>query len=343
MKTVLLNHGLASVTEALRLLRTGRRLGEFRLVAARPAHVRLGAGAEAEVVLPEPGKLAPEAYVQQLLSWCAQYEVTVFWPQFWLKTVLRHQAEFAAQGVRLLLPCPDLATWQLLQDKAQVYRAVQPHLPPAWLPDWRGVTDAAGFATALRELESRHERLCIKPTVGVYGGGFRILDRLRTPVSRWLANDTLHARPEEVSAWLAQTPTACLLLEYLPGAERSIDCLAWQGELVTAVVRRKASPAPWQLVEDHPESLELARQLCRQFQLNGVINIQTRERLGPDGRMQPVLLEINPRMSGGVGMSSAAYNLPLAAVRLALGQALDLPLVRTGLQVRLAETVTVAG
>lgn len=342
MTAVLLNHGLASVTEALRLLRTGRRLGEFQLLAMRPAHLRLGASAEADIVLPELGKVAPEVYVQQLLQWCEQYKVTVFWPQFWLKTVLRYQTEFTQRGIHLILPCPDLATFALLQDKVQVYDAVRGRLPPAWLPDYRRVTDSADFAAALAELAPRHERLCIKPTVGVYGGGFRILSD-NSPVQRWLANDTLHARPKEVAAWLAKTPTACLLLEYLPGAERSIDCLACHGELVAAVVRRKASPAPWQWIEDHPESLELARLLCRQFQLNGVINIQTRERMLQDGRVQPVLLEINPRMSGGIGMSSAAYNLPLAAVRQALGQALDLPPVRTGFQVRLAETVAVVG
>ena len=46
-----------------------------------------------------------------------------------------------------------------------------------------------------------------------------------------------------------------LAMEYLAGDERSIDCLAHQGRLVRAVVRRKPANAHgrWQLIEDDPE------------------------------------------------------------------------------------------
>jgi hypothetical protein len=212
------------------------------------------------------------------------------------------------------------------------------------LPDYLKVTDAATFQAGVTALTPRHARLCIKPVNGVYGSGFRILTPTSRPLHRWLKNDTLHANPDEVAAWLAEAPanSAYLLMEYLAGDERSIDCLARQGELVRAVVRRKASPAPWQLIEDHPESLALARILCRRFGLNGVVNIQTRERILPNGVREPVLLEINPRMAGGIGMSSTALNLPLWAVRQALGILNAPPPVQTGARVRLAETVTVA-
>lgn len=76
---------------------------------------------------------------------------------------------------------------------------------------------------------------------------------------------------------------------------------------------------------------ELARKLTRHFRLNGVFNIQFRDHDG-----MPFLLEINPRMSGGIHyacLSGVAF--PYWAIRLALETAEpeDVPRPKTGIRV----------
>ena len=75
---------------------------------------------------------------------------------------------------------------------------------------------------------------------------------------------------------------------------------------------------------------DLAARLTRRLRLDGVFNVQFR-----DGDGVPYLLEINPRMSGGLLYAClSGLCFPYWAVRLALGAAPDLvPLPRTGLRV----------
>ena len=113
-----------------------------------------------------------------------------------------------------------------------------------------------------------------------------------------------------------------LAMEYLAGDERSIDCLAWDGRLVRAVVRRKPAEARgrWQLIEKDPEGWEIARRAVAAFHLHGLVNVQTRERVHPDGRREQCFLEVNPRMSGGIDLAcQAGLNLPYWLLRLVAG------------------------
>jgi len=77
--------------------------------------------------------------------------------------------------------------------------------------------------------------------------------------------------------------------------------------------------------------LDATSRLCADYQLNGVFNAQFRE-----GGGRPRLLEINPRMSGGIGMAClAGPNLPYIALRgFAEGyEGLDVPTPRHGMRV----------
>jgi hypothetical protein len=104
-----------------------------------------------------------------------------------------------------------------------------------------------------------------------------------------------------------------LVSEYLNGAEYSIDCLAYDGRLYAAVPRRKLD-GRMRWLEDNPELLEIARRTTEIYRLPYIFNIQVRYRDGV-----PKLLEINPRMSGGLYISCmSGVNFPYLAVKLLL-------------------------
>ena len=102
------------------------------------------------------------------------------------------------------------------------------------------------------------------------------------------------------------------------------------------MVRRKSNGAePGQWIEDHPAVLEWCARLTEHFKLTGLYNIQFKE----DSLGNPLLLEINPRMSGGLAMACmAGVNFPLWAARLAMGSAApnEVPQPRTGFRVCMA-------
>ena len=100
----------------------------------------------------------------------------------------------------------------------------------------------------------------------------------------------------------------------MEGPEYSVDCLARDGRLVRATIRKKSRSVggPEAIVED-AEILDWSARLAEIFHLGHIFNVQLIR--SKDG---PKLLEINPRMAGGLYFSClAGVNYPYWALRLA--------------------------
>lgn len=272
----------------------------------------------------------PEASPDEWLSWLAETVLTeridLVWPQAWIKTLLRYPAAVVKLGVPVLLPCRDEDTFRLFQNKDACHAALGTRLPEVPLPWQRAATGVAEVRAALEACRDLGMAPCIKPLEGMYGLGFRMIDKHGSAMRRILTNDTYSISESDLLTALSAEvkPPALLVMEYLAGDERSLDILAWHGKVIASVVRRKSSAfgGRWQTIERDPESEAIAAKVVDEFGLHGVINLQTRERVLHDSGRQPCFLEANLRMSGGIGRSRAAgLNLPLWAVRLALGTA----------------------
>lgn len=318
---VLFTRGFSSVAQALRGSRLDMTPGEFELHASYYERCSL-INQLADCFHFEP-QIDDEAYVTWVLELCRQESIDVVWPQSRLRSLLQAKNRLEASGVRWLLPVPDIDTYEQLDDKGRFLSCLgreEPDLPHV---HYRIVRSGADFRQASGELLEAHPgtRLCIKPTKAIYGAGFRIIDDEFTPFKRWLNNDVTHLSAAEAEQLLEnnEEKREFLLMEYLAGTERSLDCLSDQGELIICMVRHKG-PGRCQEIKHHAPSVELARRLCRRFSLHGVINIQSRERILPSGEREACVLEVNPRLSGGVDMCRAAgFDLPLAALRMAAG------------------------
>jgi len=219
----------------------------------------------------------------------------------------------------------------LLHDKARFYQSVDCSTPPA---AFRVVETAAQFDAAYRELRQDHPKLCIKPSVSVYGLGFSVLDEERSSAQLLLAGVQYHIGLDDLRRGFAAMETfrPMLVMEYLDGHEFSVDCVGDHGRLVCAVPRKKPLLAgQGQTIALRDDILQSTRQLTAAYGLNGVFNVQFRE-----GQNGLGLLEINPRMSGGIAMAClAGPNLPyLALAGFDRGfDGLAVPEVRAGLRV----------
>src|SRR5206468_1651128 len=103
-----------------------------------------------------------------------------------------------------------------------------------------------------------------------------------------------------------------LVLPWLPGAEHSVDVLRCDA-LLAGVVRTKRSGSYEQVAWSCPRLTAMSAALLDALDVSPLGNVQWRELDG-----SPVLLEVNPRPSGGLHRSGRALGVDLlwAAIRL---------------------------
>ncbi|MDV6375621.1 ATP-grasp domain-containing protein [Deinococcus arenicola] len=306
-----------------------------------PGHGMLAA---ADHTFLEPRGLLGDDYAAWLLDACIQHGIQLVIPGKERELLASWQERFAAAGITLITPATE-AVQRHLERKDEFLRGWDTDILP--LPRWTTFDSLQSFDDAVAQLRVPGVRLCVKPARGIYASGFRVL--MDTPDLKSFLGGELYqmstAAARELFAQAAPQGTpgelpTMLLMHTLEGAERSVDCVAWQGELLRAVVRRKGGEG--QQIEDRPDLLEAARQISARYNLSGIFNFQTKD--GPDapgpdtqGRNRRAnMLEINARASGGLRYSMAAgVNFPLLLLDAATG-VLDratIPPVQTGLRV----------
>ncbi|CAM3420683.1 ATP-grasp domain-containing protein [Deinococcus saxicola] len=294
-----------------------------------PGHGMLAA---AEHTFVEPRGLLGDDYAAWLLDACVRHGTELVIPGKERERLASWQERFAAAGVTLITPASE-ATQRHLERKDEFLRDWDTDILP--VPRWTTFDSLASFDDAAATLREPGVRLCVKPARGIYASGFRVL--MDTPDLKSFLGGELyqmsHAAARELFA-AGELPTM-LLMHTLEGAERSVDCVAWQGELLRAVVRRKGGEG--QQIEDRPDLLEAAHQITARYGLSGIFNFQTKDGPDADGRNRtPNMLEINARASGGLRYSMAAgVNFPLLLLDAATGvlDRASMPPVQTGLRV----------
>ncbi len=269
--------------------------------------------------------ISGEAYLQFCLDYCMKNRIHIFVPRKENVLISQHLNKFEEIGVKVLV-CPIGELMTLMDNKVAMYRSLENKekegYPIVTIPSYRIVNTADSFKAAYEELSKDHPKLCIKPIIGEGASGFRVIDNttdtipvlFNTASSQKLSFDTVYKilQTEENFQDL-------MILEYLEGYEYSIDCLAGaDGTLIAAIPRKKGS-GRIQEIEDNDELLEIAQKMAKHYKIPFVFNIQIKYHDGI-----PKLLEINPRMSGGLHISCLAdINIPYYAIKLLLGEKIE--------------------
>lgn len=322
------NRAFSSIFNAMTLIRQQDSARRYHLVYS--AGARTVAATAADQFELEP-PIGGNEYVEWCLEFCRRWDIGIFVPSREAALIGGAKDRFAAIGTRVLaVASPDVLA--LLHDKARFYATVE--LPIAPPPQTVPFTTLAQFEAGYAALRARYPKLCVKPSKSVYGLGFAELDEARSSAQILMAGDQYQIGLADMRAGLAglEEFRTMLLMEFLEGVEYSVDCVGDHGRLVCAVPRRKLlKEGTGQLIDPQPVILDAVTQLTATYGLNGVFNVQFREREG-----QVRLLEINPRMSGGVGMACMAGPvLPwLALAGFDRGyERLEIPPVRAGMRV----------
>lgn len=175
------------------------------------------------------------------------------------------------------------------------------------------------FEDGIKNLDTSD--LCVKPTQGIGGIGYR---RLTHDMSyeNLFGSNTMIMGYDVLRKMLDTAPLehSLMLMAYLPSPERSIDVACLDGKTLGIVTRRRQRFS--QLIENNTTAQDMAVALVDRLNLSGFVNIQTRL----DHTGEQCLLEINTRASGGVGWTlKSDVNLPHLLMRALEGENISSP------------------
>ncbi len=315
----------------MEIIRAAQQPDEFRILCSH-TQADTPCLSIADLAEIEPKGPSERDYVEFCLQTARKHQVDVFVPGKMIRAIVQAKDRFAEIGTQVL-SAADASTLKILEDKWTTNKTLPDGL--VRLPETHRVNTLEQFDLAYQELKSRYPAVCFKPAQSVFGLGFRILTESGGQLKRLLSGDPLKIELNEARRLFSEESRFrdVLVMQFLSGTERSVDCLASHGQLVRCVIRRKPeSSEAAQVIENHPEIESAVRGLTAHFRLNGVFNIQFRDFDG-----QPHFLEINPRMSGGIGMAClSGVALPYWALRLFLGTATanDIPWPEFGARVK---------
>jgi len=322
------NKTFSTISAVFTNLRQSTPAGEVTLICTH-SHVTAAAFLAADENYLEPAELTGQDYVEWCVDFCQQHNINLFWPGKEAALISKYHVLFQAIGVQVL-SVADYQTLTLLHDKADFYADLSPEV--AQTMDFIPVNNREEFDGAVAALSAKHERLCVKPAVSVFGLGFRVLDTQRDSITQLLKGVEYQIPLQELRQGMNNTPefNTLLVMEHLGGPEWSVDCAGRHGELLCAVQRKKSQSAGHgQTISNNAEIQGMVTRLTAHYRLNGLFNIQFKE-----GVHGPRLLEINPRPSGGFGMAClSGANLAYIALQSIKGKAFQKPVIRYGLKV----------
>jgi biotin carboxylase len=261
-----------------------------------------------------------EEYIQFCLNFCRENRIDIFIPRKENVLISQHLGDFKKIGVMVLV-CPDSELMALMDNKVAMYRSLEEKAKKGIsivpVPSYRVVNNAEDFKKAYEEMKTDSNRLCIKPVVGEGACGFRIIDDsvdtiqvlFHTAMTQKVSFKSLY----KVLKQQEQFPDL-MVLEFLDGYEYSIDCLAGADGTLYAAIPRKKGNGRIREVENNKELIDMAHKIAEHYKIPFVYNIQVKYKDGV-----PKLLEINPRMSGGLHISClSGINIPYYAIKLLL-------------------------
>lgn len=201
-----------------------------------------------------------------------------------------------------------------INNKAKLYKLLE-NSPLVKIPAYGAFSTEEEFLNQYKRLKKDNKKLCMKPTQGVYGVGFYILKEKSNDLNTFLAQQQTVSVTKFKSMIAKKKFKQMILMQFLEGDERSVDCVAFKGQLVGGTIRKKNSGGLPQVIEKNDDLMKQVEWIVKKLKLNGMFNVQFKDFQGI-----PYLLEINPRLSGRSFYSTiAGFNIPFVASQLFSG------------------------
>jgi biotin carboxylase len=319
MTRIYFNRWFSAIYNYMELIRNNRDNQRFSIFATHvdPYHMALQ-GADFSALEPS---LQGEDYAQFCLDFCKKNEIECFIPNHNMLDLAKNYQLFESSGIKMTVH-HDYHLLQQISMKDSLFEMVSKH-SFVTVPEYYVVNNHLEFKEACTILLEKGKKICFKPTSSDGGRGFRIIQENRDKFADLYGYVTPYISVDETVEILKnnQLHDKIMVMEFILGDEYTIDCLSdMKGNLLVAIPRRKGTRRTRYLVEDQ-RLIEIAHKFAQLYKLPYNFNIQV---IIQDDVIN--LIEINPRMSGGLAISClSGVNLPYLAIRLALGEEIEIP------------------
>lgn len=265
-----------------------------------------------------------QAFIDAVMTICRERQVNVVLPLVTgeLAKFAAHAADFKDIGAVVSVSSP--AALHKAIHKGRLFSVLQ--AAGMAVPRHQIARSGADLVRALGELGYPEQAVCFKPTMGDGGRGFRVIDPAADRVRSLFVEkpDSARLNYDEIEHLLAGVHAIpeVLVMEYLPGAEYSVDLLADHGKALVAIPRLREQTmggvTTSGVICRDEDVIQYASTIVKELGLHGNIGVQVRRDRA--GTVQ--IIEVNPRIQGTiVHCTAAGVNLPYLAVKLALGAA----------------------
>lgn len=265
----------------------------------------------------EPENLPEKEYIDWCLEFCKEHKVDVFVPRRGLVAVSERYEEFSSVGVKLFVD-KNSEMLRILDNKTRSYEYFGSRIPDI-VPEIKTARSAEEFEKAYNELKCSCERVCYKLETDEGARSFRVIDDKTEELSALLNSPNTKVSFNTALKILGEYDfkIPVLLMPYLSGQEISADCLyTAQGYIILP----RFKYGRYSSIKLDKEIMSLCQEILDNIKLEMPLNIQLKYESN-----KPYLLEINPRMSGGLQLSciAAGINIPYIALNRLLGN--DIP------------------
>jgi carbamoyl-phosphate synthase large subunit len=265
-----------------------------------------------------------DSYIPEIYEYCYHNDIKIIIPASdgELLPLSKNKEVFAEIGCTVLVSNP--FSLDSVMNKLELFSLCKksPFLN-LLCPEFVVCKNVKEFRKAFEYISSLGHQVCVKPVTSHGSRGFRIIEDVQSKEDFFSKKPNPRAITfENICEIFSQgdgTFPDLLVMEYLPGEEYSVDCMA-NGEDFYCVSRRrdiiKEGICSSGLAIKNHELIDFSKKLYKKFGLQYVANIQFRY----DSSGYPKLLEINPRVSGTMELCRGAG---LSFVELAIATAMN--------------------
>jgi hypothetical protein len=313
-KTIWLNQWFSSAYHIVTAIREDERFSFYIIGSSKVAYSPVRCVCDEWYV--EPEYSGDDDYLAYCLMFCKQHGIDIFIPHRGISICTRHCQEFEAAGVLVLVE-NDRELFDICNNKITAYNHIAAFFPEC-VPEFTEIYTRDEFIESYNNYSAKHERVCFKAAIDEGAASFQIFDGITA--------NALRPHPEAFKAWIdavyahavAAIPrhkeSSLLMMPYLASPEVSVDALYTPQGFI--FIPRRKMIGRQEIINPEDEVIPLCKTLLEHIPLRRPCNLQFRYCGGI-----PYLLEINTRMSGGIGLSyiGTGINIPNIAVNQMLG------------------------
>ena len=276
-------------------------------------------------------------YADILFDICMKEHVDVVLPimSVELETLAKNKEKFEKAGIQISVS--DEKSLKIANNKLTLHNFMRNNdLPCA---EYHAVYSGKELRDAVYSLGYPTVPVCVKATNGSGSRGFRILDASKSKYDMLFHEKptSCYATLEELLCTLGETEKIpeMMVMEYLPGAEYTVDLLADKGKVLYSCCRKSLNMENSIMLDgitvDNKAVLEVCHKVVEKLGLDGNIGFDVKER--EDGT--PLIMECNPRITAGIPMFAAAgVNLPYLCVKKLFKEELPSVELKIGLKMK---------